>query len=174
MKIDPERLKRLKTRATCGRCGNTFDAASRIVAAPEATTEPKLPRIDPAAVPVVQLMPKPSPSGATAPDLRDEMEELAREFAEAAARFTPVGVKRSAIGLPAAPLAHRAPAPAAPSDAAPASSSAPTSTTAVPPRLSSDASIPPSSDSSPPPSSDASPPPSSDARSTVARLATVE
>ena len=35
----------------------------------------------------------------TSPDLRDEMEELAREFAEAAARFTPVGIKRSTIGL---------------------------------------------------------------------------
>jgi len=31
IKIDPERLQRLKTRATCGRCGKTFDAASRIV-----------------------------------------------------------------------------------------------------------------------------------------------
>ena len=38
----------------------------------------------------------------TSPDLRDEMEELAREFAEAAARFTPVGIKRSAVGLGAA------------------------------------------------------------------------
>ena len=42
MKIDPERLQRLKTRATCGRCGKTFDAASRILAAQQqAPVEPK-------------------------------------------------------------------------------------------------------------------------------------
>lgn len=102
MKIDPERLKRLKTRATCGRCGNTFDAASRIVPASEATTDPKLPRLD--VTPVAQLLPtaasQPAPSPvATIPDLSDEMEELAREFAEAAARFTPVAVKRPAAVL---------------------------------------------------------------------------
>jgi hypothetical protein len=103
MKIDPERLQRLKTRATCGRCGKTFDAATRIVtghqpAAAEAEppidtrrTDPKLPRTDP------------KPAAVTASDVRDEMEELAREFAEAAARFTPVGIKRSTLGLPDAP-----------------------------------------------------------------------
>jgi hypothetical protein len=102
MKIDPERLQRLKTRATCGRCGNTFDVASRITPPSEATTEPKLPRYEapPAASQLVPSSMKPSgntpASGTTMPDLRDEMEELAREFAEAAARFTPVGVKRPA------------------------------------------------------------------------------
>ena len=105
MKIDPERLKRLKTRATCGRCGKTFDVASRVAAAAsssaEPVTEPKLPRVDVAPTPVtlptaglhVTMQPLSSP---TLPDLNDEMEELAREFAEAAARFTPVGVKRPA------------------------------------------------------------------------------
>ncbi|HEX8953191.1 MAG TPA: hypothetical protein VF945_15155, partial [Polyangia bacterium] len=108
MRVDPERLKRLKTRATCGRCGNTFDAASRIVPPAEATTEPKLPRIDVAAAPVTQ--PQPALSSATVPDLRDEMEELAREFAEAAARFTPVRVKRpAAVTAPAAPAPSDAP-----------------------------------------------------------------
>ncbi|MGZ3407646.1 MAG: hypothetical protein ACXVAN_14450 [Polyangia bacterium] len=104
MKIDPERLQRLKTRATCGRCGKTFDAASRIAAAQQQQhaplappDEPKPAREPPPAM--VQLKPMPRTSGVTAPDLRDEMEELAREFAEAAARFTPVGIKRSSIGL---------------------------------------------------------------------------
>src|SRR5262249_43941862 len=102
MKIDPERLQRLKTRATCGRCGKTFDAASRTAPAhrsplraaepkPVASasvietvrTEPRLPRVDA----------PPEPTGSATPDdMRDEMEELAREFAEAAARFTPVGI----------------------------------------------------------------------------------
>ena len=111
MKIDPERLQRLKTRATCGRCGKTFDAASRIVAAqqqqqqlrqqaPE-SAKPTLPatRPDVRPPPAVQLQGTLKSSGMTSPDLRDEMEELAREFAEAAARFTPVGIKRSTIGL---------------------------------------------------------------------------
>jgi hypothetical protein len=104
MKIDPERLQRLKTRATCGRCGKTFDVASRITPASQETiTEPKLPRID-APPPASQLVPTTmkaaTPAGGiTVPDLRDEMEELAREFAEAAARFTPVGIKRSSVGL---------------------------------------------------------------------------
>jgi hypothetical protein len=107
MKIDPERLQRLKTRATCGRCGKTFDVASRIAAASEAITEPKLPRYE-SPPPAAKLVPTPKasgntpPVGTTVPDLRDEMEELAREFAEAAARFTPVGVKRPA-GLSAEP-----------------------------------------------------------------------
>jgi hypothetical protein len=110
MKIDPERLQRLKTRATCGRCGKTFDAASRILAAqqqapveakPRAAsisgtvsetkrTDPRLPQL----TPVARKLP-----GVATPDVRDEMEELAREFAEAAARFTPVGIKRSAVGI---------------------------------------------------------------------------
>ena len=48
MKIDPERLQRLKTRATCGRCGKTFDAASRILAAQQqAPVEPKRPPTTP-------------------------------------------------------------------------------------------------------------------------------
>ncbi|HEX9103299.1 MAG TPA: hypothetical protein VF997_13900, partial [Polyangia bacterium] len=86
----------------------TFDAASRIVPPAEATTEPKLPRIDVAAAPVTQ--PQPALSSATVPDLRDEMEELAREFAEAAARFTPVRVKRpAAVTAPAAPAPSDAP-----------------------------------------------------------------
>lgn len=101
MKIDPERLQRLKTRATCGRCGKTFDVASRITpAGAEPATEPKLPRIDvvPPRVSELQPTPKPPVTATTTPDLRDEMEELAREFAEAAARFTPVGIKRSSVG----------------------------------------------------------------------------
>ena len=110
MKIDPERLARLKTRATCGRCGNTFDAASRIVPASEATTDPKLPRLDVTPTPVAQLVPTTPSPVATIPDLSDEMEELAREFAEAAARFTPVAVKRPAAVL--APTAATAPATA--------------------------------------------------------------
>ncbi len=107
LKIDPERLKRLKTRATCRRCGNTFDVASRVVPASEATTDPKLPRIAAAPLSMAQLVPTPSskasPSSVTTiPDLNDEMEELAREFAEAAARFTPVNVKRpAAVTAPA-------------------------------------------------------------------------
>jgi hypothetical protein len=105
MKIDPERLQRLKTRATCGRCGKTFDVASRITPpSHEPATEPKLRRYEPPA-PVAQPTPtaKPAAGASTVPDLRDEMEELAREFAEAAARFTPVNVKRSALGLPPEP-----------------------------------------------------------------------
>jgi hypothetical protein len=111
MKIDPERLQRLKTRATCGRCGKTFDAASRITAAQQqqqapltapaadeaVKTNPKLPRTE-TPPPAAQLKPTLKTS-MTSPDLRDEMEELAREFAEAAARFTPVGIKRSTVGL---------------------------------------------------------------------------
>lgn len=124
MKIEPERLQRLKTRATCGRCGNTFDAAAHIVTASEATTDPKLPRVDVAPPPVAQLVPSgaPTPRVATIPDLNDEMEELAREFAEAAARFTPVNVKRpAALTAPAAkpsptnpdvPVVQDAPPPA--------------------------------------------------------------
>jgi hypothetical protein len=111
MKIDPERLQRLKTRATCGRCGKTFDVASRIMPpSTEPVTEPKLPRVD-APPPAAQLVPTMKPAGAggaTVPDLRDEMEELAREFAEAAARFTPVGIKRSTVGLSAEPPAKPA------------------------------------------------------------------
>jgi hypothetical protein len=108
MKIDPERLQRLKTRATCGRCGKTFDAASRIIAAqqqqhaplpPPEEPKPKPPRVDVAPPSAGQLKPTMRSSGVTSPDLRDEMEELAREFAEAAARFTPVGIKRSSVGL---------------------------------------------------------------------------
>ena len=104
MKIDPERLQRLKTRATCGRCGKTFDVASRITPASQETiTEPKLPRVE-APPPASQLVPTTMKAatpagGTTVPNLRDEMEELAREFAEAAARFTPVGIKRSTVGL---------------------------------------------------------------------------
>ena len=121
MKIDPERLQRLKTRATCGRCGKTFDAASRILAAqqqahvaepkrpPPATaevsetkrTDPKLPSVQPTPPLAMATATLRRTSGMTSPDLRDEMEELAREFAEAAARFTPVGIKRSKVGLPA-------------------------------------------------------------------------
>ncbi len=110
MKIDPERLQRLKTRATCGRCGKTFDAASRILAAQQqAPIEPKprassasgtvseTKRTDPR-LPQIAGAPKKLP-GVALPDVRDEMEELAREFAEAAARFTPVGIKRSAVGI---------------------------------------------------------------------------
>jgi hypothetical protein len=113
MKIDPERLQRLKTRATCGRCGKTFDAASRIIAAqqqqhaplaPPEEPKPKAPRpVDLTPPPSAQLKPTLRSAGVTSPDLRDEMEELAREFAEAAARFTPVGIKRSAVGLGAGP-----------------------------------------------------------------------
>jgi hypothetical protein len=113
MKIDPERLQRLKTRATCGRCGKTFDAASRILAAqqqqhtplaPPEEAKPKPSRpVDLTPPPSAQLKPTLRPAGVTTPDLRDEMEELAREFAEAAARFTPVGIKRSAVGLSAGP-----------------------------------------------------------------------
>jgi hypothetical protein len=105
MKIDPERLQRLKTRATCGRCGKTFDAASRIVAAqqpPPAAAQPlasETRRTDPRLPRVVEA---PRPSIHTPSDVRDEMEELAREFAEAAARFTPVGIKRSSVGVTAA------------------------------------------------------------------------
>ena len=108
MKIDPERLQRLKTRATCGRCGKTFDAASRIIAAQQQQHAPlpppeepkaKPPRVDVPPPSAGQLKPTMRSSGVTSPDLRDEMEELAREFAEAAARFTPVGIKRSSVGL---------------------------------------------------------------------------
>jgi hypothetical protein len=105
MKIDPERLQRLKTRATCGRCGKTFDAASRITAAQQQQQVPLAPPDEPKPVrdepppAMVQLKPLLRTSGMTSPDLRDEMEELAREFAEAAARFTPVGIKRSSVGL---------------------------------------------------------------------------
>jgi len=124
MKIDPERLQRLKTRATCGRCGKTFDAASRIMAAqqpaiattpaPTATptpdkapvsetrrTDPRLPRVETLRASIN-----------TPPDVRDEMEELAREFAEAAARFTPVGIKRSPVATTAAADAPPTPRPA--------------------------------------------------------------
>jgi hypothetical protein len=97
-------MQRLKTRATCGRCGKTFDAASRIAAAQQQQHAPLAPPDEPKPAPepppaTVQLKPVLRTSGVTAPDLRDEMEELAREFAEAAARFTPVGIKRSSIGL---------------------------------------------------------------------------
>ncbi|HEY2749662.1 MAG TPA: hypothetical protein VGL86_33810 [Polyangia bacterium] len=111
MKIDPERLQRLKTRATCGRCGKTFDAASRILAAQQQAPVAE-PKARPAAAlaaagvsetrrtdPKLPATTAKKTSGVTAPDLRDEMEELAREFAEAAARFTPVGIKRSTVGI---------------------------------------------------------------------------
>ena len=118
MKIDPERLQRLKTRATCGRCGKTFDAASRIspAHATEPATEPNLPRVDIVTPPrVSELKPTmrpPAGGSTTTPDLRDEMEELAREFAEAAARFTPVGIKRSSVG--GGSLSAEAPLPTKP------------------------------------------------------------
>ncbi|HWE27159.1 MAG TPA: hypothetical protein VHB97_04110 [Polyangia bacterium] len=122
MKIDPERLQRLKTRATCGRCGKTFDVASRITppqsqapsqTADEPATEPQLARIEVAIPSASDLQPTMKvAASATIPDLRDEMEELAREFAEAAARFTPVGVRRSSIGGGA--LVSDAPPPSKP------------------------------------------------------------
>jgi hypothetical protein len=125
MKIDPERLQRLKTRATCGRCGKTFDAASRIVSAqqqqqqqqqqqpPQAAPQPQQspppaeakPKADPPTRQPIAVQQQGTLRSLTSPELRDEMEELAREFAEAAARFTPVGVKRSAIGLGGSSLA---------------------------------------------------------------------
>ncbi len=115
MKIDPERLQRLKTRATCGRCGKTFDAASRITAAQQQQHAPLAPPEEPKPKPprAADLAPLPSlrSSGVTSPDLRDEMEELAREFAEAAARFTPVGIKRSSVGLGAGPALQAVPPP---------------------------------------------------------------
>ena len=158
MKIDPERLQRLKTRATCGRCGKTFDAASRIIAAQQpqppqpqpqpqssssssADTRPKLPRTDVKPPPSAQLQPTMRASGVTVPDLRDEMEELAREFAEAAARFTPVGIKRSAVGLGS----EASPPPAA----KPASVEEPTNPGVLPRSLAAPPSAP--SDDAPPP-----------------------
>jgi hypothetical protein len=105
MKVDPERLQRLKMRATCGRCGNSFDVGSRIAA-----PAPQVPKPD---LSTLQRIPAPAPppavarsSGTTAPDLADEMAELAREFADAAARFTPVGVRPTA-----ARASHADPAP---------------------------------------------------------------
>ncbi|MDB4967631.1 MAG: hypothetical protein JWN44_3320 [Myxococcales bacterium] len=94
MKVDPERLQRLKMRATCGRCGNSFDVGSRIAA-----PSPPMPKLD---LSTLQRIPPPAPppvagaASTTSPDLADEMAELAREFADAAARFTPVGVRPSA------------------------------------------------------------------------------
>ena len=124
MKIDPERLQRLKTRATCGRCGNAFDVAARVAAAappptdtaPPVTTAPspapsteattlsieappedEQPIAEPPthrnlAVPQIEsiVAPPAPPPGTLEPD---ELAELAREFADAAARFTPVGSK---------------------------------------------------------------------------------
>jgi hypothetical protein len=120
MKIDPERLQRLKTRATCGRCGKTFDAASRIMAAQQPAPTP-IPTPTPEKAPVSETkrtdprLPRVETLRAsinTPPDVRDEMEELAREFAEAAARFTPVGIKRSPVATTAAGDAPPAPRPA--------------------------------------------------------------
>ena len=94
MKVDPERLQRLKMRATCGRCGNSFDVASRIAASAGSGPKPDLSTLQrvPAPAPPPSLRPE-LPKTPTSPDLADEMAELAREFADAAARFTPVGVR---------------------------------------------------------------------------------
>lgn len=118
MKIDPERLQRLKTRATCGRCGKTFDAASRIMAAQQPAPTPTVAPAPPETPPVSETkrtdprLPRVETLRAsinTPPDVRDEMEELAREFAEAAARFTPVGIKRSPVAAASeAPPSNRA------------------------------------------------------------------
>src|SRR5439155_5761468 len=103
MKVDPERLQRLKMRATCGRCGNSFDVGSRIAALPGSGPKPDLSTLQripaPAAPPMTNTATRPGATP-TQPDLADEMAELAREFADAAARFTPVGVRPVAAHAP--------------------------------------------------------------------------
>jgi hypothetical protein len=96
MKADLERLQRVKTRATCGRCRNSFDVASRIVApfgAPPPTEAPvnALPKLRPPAPP------KPRRQSSTTNPPPSELTELAREFADAAARFTPVGPRPAGL-----------------------------------------------------------------------------
>jgi hypothetical protein len=148
IKVDPERLQRLKTRATCGRCGNAFDVAARVAAAAAAAqAAPRDPRAEPQAAapspllsalmnvagpsstPAAETSATPAAASEAAADAADsnvpkpvaeektptrevpqlsrmerikppapprnlegdDMAELAREFADAAARFTPVG-----------------------------------------------------------------------------------
>jgi hypothetical protein len=100
MKTDPERLQRVKTRATCGRCRNTFDVASRIVAPAGAAPPTEAPPSSaPAALPKLRPPPPPKPKKAAsaATTSPSELTELAREFADAAARFTPVGQRPAGL-----------------------------------------------------------------------------
>jgi hypothetical protein len=119
MKVDFDRLQRLKTRATCGRCGNAFDVAARVAAATAAHNNPPArpadPRVSPSpAAPPTSLPPLASSSQAiTSPQMRASL--LATQAAEqldaaAAAQSTTATEKPGASAEPA-PAAASLPSP---------------------------------------------------------------
>ncbi len=98
MKLDREEIERRKSRATCGRCGKSFELASRIVVPGASRLAP------PASAPITRSNRTP-PAGVPSPAA--ELDALTREIMAAA----------DAIAIPqetAPPLAASVPAPAPP------------------------------------------------------------